>query len=100
MREPTSITPVVLQAPAPGVAQALGYHDKSTTRIATTSRLRGRVRAAGGLLDTSLPDPAGLGERDLTHEPLRGALPWLPREGAFRHRAARPLCPVGPQPTQ
>lgn len=31
----SAIRQLVLQAPAPVIAQALGYHDKSTTRIAT-----------------------------------------------------------------
>jgi hypothetical protein len=31
----SAIRQLVLQAPAPVIAQALGYHDKSITRIAT-----------------------------------------------------------------
>ncbi|MEU8837453.1 hypothetical protein [Streptomyces sp900116325] len=33
----SAIRQLVLQAPAPVIAQALGYHDKSTTRIATAA---------------------------------------------------------------
>ncbi|MGW0071917.1 hypothetical protein ACWDUI_31175 [Streptosporangium sandarakinum] len=35
----SAIRQLVLQAPAPVIAQALGYHDKSTTRIATAGAL-------------------------------------------------------------
>lgn len=39
----SAIRQLVLQAPAPVVAQALGYHDKSTTRIATDAGAPGRT---------------------------------------------------------
>lgn len=39
----SAIRRLVLQAPAPVIAQALGYHDKSTTRIATEAGALGRT---------------------------------------------------------
>lgn len=38
-----AIRQIVLQAPAPVIAQALGYHEKSTTRIATDAGAPGRT---------------------------------------------------------
>ncbi|GAA2569616.1 MULTISPECIES: hypothetical protein [Streptomyces] len=39
---------LVLQAPAPVIAQALGHHDKSTTRIATEAKALWKSYAPGG----------------------------------------------------
>jgi hypothetical protein len=45
----SAIRRLVLQAPAPVIAQALGYHDKSTTRIATEAGAPWKNYAPGDL---------------------------------------------------
>jgi hypothetical protein len=44
----SAIRQLVLQALAPVIAQALGYHDQSTTRIATEPEPPGRTNYAPG----------------------------------------------------
>ncbi|MFE4415585.1 hypothetical protein [Streptomyces sp. NPDC056821] len=43
----SAIRQLVLQAPAPVIAQALGYHDKSATRIATEAGAPWKCYAPG-----------------------------------------------------
>ncbi|EMF56811.1 hypothetical protein SBD_1894 [Streptomyces bottropensis ATCC 25435] len=40
MRRTSAIRQLVLQAPAPVIAKALGHHDKTVTRLVTDRRAR------------------------------------------------------------